>query len=399
VRSDRSVPAQGGTSAPWTGLKTVIVHDWLTGSRGGEKVLDAISRLVPDAPILTLVSRPAGLTGILAQRTIRTSIVNYLPFAGTRYREYLPLFPAVIEQFDLDDVDLVISTSHCAAKAVVATGRAKHFCYCHSPMRYAWDQFPAYFGPARVGTVASALLRPVMGWLARWDASTAPRVTRFAANSRYVAGRIARYYNRQAAVLHPPVDTDFFTPGPPIQSRGTELRIAHGHARRAGRFALVVSALVPYKRLDVAIGAAAKAGWPLTIVGTGPDQARLRRLAGPDVTFVGHVDGETLRDLYRTASALMLPGEEDFGIAPVEALACGCPVVALARGGATETVEHGVTGILVNDLSADAFADALSEVERLPSTPASRRASAERFAAAKFDAGFTALVSEMLQSC
>lgn len=376
---------------PWTGLRTVIVHDWLTGSRGGEKVLDAICRLVPDAPVLTLVSRPPALTGALAGRRIRNSFVQHLPLSGTRYREYLPLFPAAIEQFDLDDVDLIISTSHCAAKAVVPTGRAKHLCYCHSPMRYAWDQFPAYFGPERVGALTSAVMRPIMGWLARWDAATAPRVTRFAANSRYVAGRIARYYKRQAAVLHPPVDTDFFTPGPPIHWRGDQ------PAR--GGFALVVSALVPYKRLELAIGAASLAGWPLTIVGTGPDHARLRDLAGPDVTFAGHVDAGQLRELYRSAAALMLPGEEDFGIAPVEALACGCPVVALARGGATETVEHGVTGILVNDATAGAFADALSDVEGLPSTAASRRESAERFAAARFDDGFTTLVTEMLQSC
>lgn len=382
-------PEQVHAARPWTGLRTVIVHDWLTGSRGGEKVLDAICRLVPDAPVLTLVSRKQALTGELAGRKIRNSFVNYLPLSGTRYREYLPLFPAAIEQFDLDDVDLVISTSHCAAKAVVPTGRAKHFCYCHSPMRYAWDQFPAYFAPERVGALASAVLRPILGWLARWDAATAPRVTTFAANSRYVAGRIARYYRRQAAVLHPPVDTDFFTPGPTMPTRGAN----------AGGFALVVSALVPYKRIDLAIGAAAQAGWPLTIVGTGPDEARLKSLAGPSVTFAGNIDANQLRDLYRSASALMLPGEEDFGIAPVEALACGCPVVALARGGATETVEHGVTGILVNELTVGAFAEALNNVAALPSTVASRRASAERFAAAKFDEGFTTLVTEMLQSC
>jgi glycosyltransferase involved in cell wall biosynthesis len=382
--------------APWSGLRTVIVHDWLTGSRGGEKVLDAICRLVPGAPVLTLVSRPEALTGHLAGRRIRNSIVNYLPFARTRYREYLPLFPAALELFDLDDVELVISTSHCAAKAVVPTGRAKHFCYCHSPMRYAWDQFPAYFGPERVGAPLSAALRPVMAWLARWDASTSPRVTRFAANSRYVAGRIARYYNRQAAVLHPPVDTDFFTPGPPIDSRGAR---PLPHTMEAGGFALVVSALVPYKRIDIAIGAAAKAGLPLTIVGTGPDESRLRQLAGPSVTFAGNVEAAALRDFYRAASALVLPGEEDFGIAPVEALACGCPVVALARGGATETVEHGRTGLLVNELTVDAFANALSGVEALPSTVTERRASAERFAASRFDEGFTTLVSEMLQPC
>ena len=373
---------------PWDRRRTVIVHDWLTGSRGGEKVLEVICRLIPGAPILTLVSRPEAVTGPLTDRRIRTSLIQHLPRATTRYREYLPLFPAAIEQFDLDDVDLVISTSHCAAKAVVPTGRAVHVCYCHSPMRYAWDQFPAYFGPQRVGPLASALLRPILAWLARWDAATAPRVTQFAANSRYVAGRIARYYNRQAAVLYPPVDTDFFTPGP---------NGARGHHAAGGAIALVVSALVPYKRIDLAIEAAARAGWRLIIVGTGPDEQRLRAVAGPTVEFLGNVDAERLRTLYREADALMLPGEEDFGIAPVEALACGCPVVALNRGGATETVDDGLTGVLVSELTAPAFAAALTRIPDLPATVADRRERALRFAPARFEAGFTALVAATLE--
>jgi glycosyltransferase involved in cell wall biosynthesis len=372
-------------SEPWAGRRTVIVHDWLTGSRGGEKVLEAICRMIPDAPVLTLVSRPEALTGPLAGREIRRSPIHYLPAAATKYRSYLPLFPAAIEQFDLDEVDLVISTSHCAAKAVVPTGRAAHLCYCHSPMRYAWDQFSAYFGPERLGAFGSALARPVMAWLARWDAATAPRVTRFVANSRHVAGRIARYYNREAAVLYPPVDTDFFTPSATTSHRG---------------FALVVSALVPYKRVDIAIEAAARAGVPLTIVGTGPDEAALRRLAsGHDVTFAGSVSAEALRDLYRSALTLMLPGEEDFGIAPVEALACGCPVIALARGGATETVTDGVTGRLVADLTPDAFAAALTDLAATRPDAATCRSHALRFAPAAFDAGFRQLVGEMLAPC
>lgn len=375
------------TARPWDGRRTVIVHDWLTGSRGGEKVLDAICRMFPGAPVLTLVSKPEAFTGAIAGRPVRRSFIHYLPLAATRYREYLPLFPTAIEQFDLDDVDLVISTSHCAAKAVVPTGRAVHVCYCHSPMRYAWDQFPAYFGPERVGALASAVLRPIMAWLARWDAATAPRVTQFAANSRYVAGRIARYYNRQASVLYPPVDTDFFTPAPH----------AAGDQSASGGFALVVSALVPYKRIDIAIEAAALAGQPLVIVGGGPDEARLRAMAGDTVTFLGNVDADALRDLYRRAGVLMLPGEEDFGIAPVEALACGCPVVALARGGATETVDDGITGILVPELTARGFADALLRIPALPSTAADRHARALRFSPAQFDAGFAALVARTLE--
>jgi glycosyltransferase involved in cell wall biosynthesis len=371
-------------AAPWAGLRTVIVHDWLTGDRGGEKVLDAICRLIPDAPILTLVHKRGSVPAALAARRIRTSFIQHLPLSSTRYREYLPLFPAAIEQFDLDDVDLVISTSHCAAKAVVPTGRAVHVCYCHSPMRYAWDQFNAYFGPERIGRWPSAVMRPILAWLARWDAATSPRVTRFLANSRYVAGRIGRYYNRQATVLYPPVDTEFFSPGT------TE------NAREAG-FALVVSALVPYKRIDIAILAAAEARMPLVIVGTGPDEARLRALGGANVTFLGSVNPEQLRDLYRTAATLVLPGEEDFGIAPVEALACGCPVVALARGGATETVDDGVTGVLVETLTADAFARALVAVRALGGDTSTRRERALRFSAARFSAGFTALVAETLE--
>ncbi len=371
---------------PWDGLRTVIVHDWLTGSRGGEKVLDAICQLIPGAPVLTLLSKPEALTGAIAGRPVRRSFIHYLPLSATRYREYLPLFPTAIEQFDLDDVELVISTSHCAAKAVVPTGRAVHVCYCHSPMRYAWDQFPAYFGPDRVGPVASAALRPVMAWLARWDAATAPRVTQFAANSRFVAGRIARYYNRQASVLYPPVDTDFFTPGPSEAGREAAPR----------GFALVVSALVPYKRIDIAIQAAEQAGYPLVIVGSGPDEARLRQMAGPQVTFQHNVNAAALRDLYRQAAMLVLPGEEDFGIAPVEALACGCPVVAVARGGATETVDDGVTGVLVPELTAPAFAAAMQRVPSLPSTAASRQARAARFSLAAFQGGFTELVARTI---
>src|SRR5581483_592118 len=192
------------------------------------------------------------------------------PRAGRLYRQYLPLFPAAIEGFDLDDADLVISTSHCAAKSIVPPARGIHICYCHSPMRYAWDQFDAYFGPARVGRLRSALLRPVLASLARWDRATAGRVHHYVANSRYVAARIARYYNRRASVLYPPVNVGFFTPAA---------------APRSAYF-LVVSALVPYKRLEVAIAAAARLGASLKIVGTGPELARLSAAPGPEVDIL-----------------------------------------------------------------------------------------------------------------
>ncbi|MEO8070189.1 MAG: glycosyltransferase, partial [Acidobacteriota bacterium] len=290
--------------------RVVLVHDWLTGMRGGERVLESICRMFPDADLLTLVHAPGSVSSTIEGRTIRPSFIQRLPRPARFYRHYLPLFPMAIEGFDLDDVDLVISTSHCAAKSVVPTGRAVHICYCHSPMRYAWDQYEAYFGPERLGRFGSALARPVLAWLARWDRDTAHRVDRFVANSHYVAGRIARYYNRQASVLYPPVAVDFFTAGeaPPED------------------YFLVVSALVPYKRIEVAIQAADRLGARLKIVGRGPDRERLAAMAGPMVEFVGSVDEGSLRDLYRKAQALVLPGEEDFGIAPVESMACGRPV-------------------------------------------------------------------------
>jgi len=363
-------------------MKVVIVHDWLTGMRGGEKVLESICRLFPTAELLTLVADRSTVSQVITSRPIRPSIVQMLPGATRWYRQYLPVFPLAIELFDLDDVDLVISTSSCAAKAVVPTGRAKHLCYCHSPMRYAWDQFDAYFGPERLGGWKSALARRVMARIARWDRDTAHRVDVFLANSHHVAGRIARYYNREATVLHPPVDTAFFTPdgSPP-----------------ASNF-LVVSALVPYKRLEVVVDAATRLGVPLTVVGTGPDESRLRARAGSTVQFLGAVDGPALREQYRRARALLLPGEEDFGIAPVEAMACGRPVIALDRGGATETVVHGVTGLLVPADAPNGFADAMQHFDQASFDPTVIRAHAEQFGVDRFERALRASINNMVSA-
>lgn len=351
--------------------RVVLVHDWLTGMRGGEKVLESLCRLFPDSDLLTLVHVPGSVSPTIEARRIRTSFVQRLPMRARLYRHYLPLFPMAIEGFDLDDADLVVSTSHCAAKSVVPTGRAVHVCYCHSPMRYAWDQFEAYFGRDRIGPVAAAAARPVLAWLARWDRATAGRVTHFVANSQFVAGRIARYYNRPASVLHPPVDTRFFTP-------------ASGSSEP---YFLVVSALVPYKRLDVALRAATRLGVRLKVVGTGPDLARLQAQAGPLVEFAGALPPEQLREAYRNALALVLPAEEDFGIAPVESMACGRPVVALGRGGATETVVDGVTGLLVDDHTDAAFADTMDRIRRTSFDPDALVRHADRFSTARFEEG------------
>ena len=362
--------------------KVALVHDWLTGMRGGEKVLEAICELYPEATIYTLVHVKGSVSERIESHRIRCSAAQALPKSGQFYRQYLALFPMLVETFDLDGYDLVISSSHCAAKSVIRGGRATHICYCHSPMRYAWDQFEWYFGPAQVGMFRSRLLRPVLAHLARWDAGTAGRVDRFLANSQYVAGRIRRYYNRGSTVVHPPVDTVFYRPSaakPPQPLKPTFL---------------IVSALVPYKRLDVAIEACRRSGAGLRIVGRGPEESRLRALAAGDVEFLGWRTNEEIRDLYQEASAVLLPGTEDFGMVPVEAQACGTPVVARGHGGACETVQDGLTGVLVHDESIAAFADGLDRVRSLPRDPVVFREHAERFSRQHFMTSFQNAVAD-----
>jgi glycosyltransferase involved in cell wall biosynthesis len=364
-------------------VRVALVHDWLTGMRGGEKVLEGLCALYPTADLFTLLHVRGSVSPVIERHRIATSFVQHLPGAHRRYRSYLPLFPLAVERFDLSRYDLVLSSSHCVAKSARAAPHARHLSYCFSPMRYAWDQFDAYFGPARVGRLRSRwLYRPILGRLARWDAATASRVDRFVAISRHVADRIRRYYNREAAIVYPPADTAFY----------------HPDGSAAARHFLIVSALVPYKRIDLAIAACARAGARLRIVGTGPERERLERQAGPGVEFLGGLTDEAIRDEYRRAAAVLLPGEEDFGIVPVEAQACGRPVVALGRGGALETVIDGETGILFAEPRADALAAALDRVQRATFDAARIRAHAERFSRERFLAEMRAVVDDTVHA-
>ena len=358
--------------------RIALVHDWLTGMRGGEKALEALCERFPAAELFTLFHVPGSVSPIIERRPIHTSFVQRLPLVTRLYRHYLPLFPTAIEQFSFDEFDLVVSLSHCCAKSIVHPSRVKHLCYCLTPMRYAWDQFDAYFGPRRIGAVGSALMRPVMARLAGWDRDTAGRADRYVAISHYVAGRIRRYYNREPSVIYPPVDTEFFTPD----------------ACAPERFALVVSALVPYKRIDLAIDGCRLAGVPLTIVGDGPERAALERLGGRDVRFLGRRSDQEIRDLYRSAAMTLLPGEEDFGIVPLEAQACGRPVVALGRGGALETVLAGETGTLVDEPTPDAFADGIARTLNDRFDAGAIRRHAERFSRARFADEMAAQIAE-----
>jgi glycosyltransferase involved in cell wall biosynthesis len=362
-------------------LRVALVHDWLTGMRGGEMVLELLASLFPEAPIFTLFHFPGSVSPAIESHAIHTSFLQRAPRIREHYRRYLPLFPAAIEEFDLTSYDLIISSSHCVAKGVIPSPDAWHVCYCHTPMRYAWDQEHVYF-PRRTG-VGARVRGLVLSGLRSWDVSSASRVNLYVANSTFVARRIRSYYGRDAEVIHPPVDLDFYTPGPSSESG----------------YCLMVSALAPYKRVEMAIAACERAGLELRVVGDGPEAERLRDLAGPRVRLLGNVDRERLRDLYRGARLFLQPGVEDFGIASVEALACGTPVVAVARGGILDVVEDGRHGLLYPDWGGTAdLAEAIDKAARMGFNSLDLRTRAESFAATRFLNRIQALLRSRFQS-
>ena len=343
-------------------------------------MLLSLARVFPEAPIFTLLHVKGSVAPELESREIRTSFVQHLPAVATRYRSYLPLFPAAAESFDLRGFDLVVSSSHCAAKGVRPPGGALHLCYCHTPMRYVWDRYDDYFGPGRASLVTRLVVRPLAPRLRAWDVKTAARVHRFAANSEWVRARIRRFYGRDAVVIPPPVDTEFFTRG----------------ADGPGAYDLVVSALAPYKRLDLVLDAYRGTGRPVRIVGTGPEEARLRSMAPPEAAFLGHVPDETLRDLYRGCRAVLMPGVEDAGIVPLEALACGRPAVVFGQGGAAETIEHGETGVVFHEQTAEALRAAVANLETTPFDRLRLRKRAEALGVHVFEERLRAFVAEAL---
>ncbi len=300
-------------------MRVAITHDWLVTTRGGEKCLEAFCELFPNADVYTIVYLPDRVSSLLKSMNICASRLNAIPGIERMFRYGLPLFPRIIESFDLRSYDLIISSSHCVAKGIFPH-RALHISYVHAPMRYVWDMHDAYFDHA-----ASPLARIGMsiwrGYLQKWDVAASERVDHFLANSQNVAAKIRRLYGRQATVIHPPVDLKKFRLG-----------------NRQESYYLIVSALVPYKRIDLAISAFNEMRLPLKVVGEGPLRSRLERSAGSNIEFLGWVDDSILAELYGSCQALIFPGEEDFGIVPLEVQACGRPVIAYAKGGALETV-------------------------------------------------------------
>jgi len=327
-------------------MKIAIVHYWLVSMRGGEKVVAELCRLYPEADLFTHVVVPEKLDPVILRHRIETSFISRLPFARKRYKAYLPLMPMALEQFDLSGYDLIISSEAGPAKGVVPDPDAVHVCYVHSPMRYLWNMYHSYrgelSGPGRL------LWAPLSHYLRNWDAATATRVDRFVANSANVAARIRRYWGRNADIIHPPVDVTAFEP-----------------AATDDGFYLLAGQLVGYKRADLAVEAFNATGRPLVVIGDGEQLPRLRRMAGPNVRILGPQPFPVLRDHMMRCRALLFPGEEDFGIVPVEAMACGKPVIAYGRGGALETVVDGLSGLFFHEQTPEALNAAVDRLERV----------------------------------
>ncbi len=355
----------------------VLVHDWLTGMRGGEKCLEPLARRWPQAQLLTLLHKPGSVSTPIERLRIRPSLLNRLPRVDRYYRYLLPIMPLVAESWRVREADLVVSLSHCVAKAARPPRGVPHVCYCFTPMRYAWHMQDAYFQAAGLASRVKAVgVDRILTAIRRWDRRTADRVTHFIAISRTVRDRIRECYNRESVVIYPPVDTAFYTPAP---------------VRRED-FYLVVSALAPYKRFDLAIAACSQLGKKLVVIGTGQNAEKLRAVAGPGVEFLGWQPDEVIRDHLRRAKALLFPGEEDFGIVPLEAQACGCPVIAFGRGGVTETVRPlgggaDPTGIFFEEQTLDSVAEAIERFEREADRfdPRAARRQAVHFRAERFE--------------
>lgn len=359
-----------------TSPRVAIAHDWLTGMRGGEKVLEALLELYPQADIFTLFHLKGAVSEEIERHRIVTSPLQRAVRLTRDYRRLLPLFPWAAEQWDFSGYDLVLSSSHCVAKGAIAPPGVPHISYCHTPMRYVWDLYDDYFPRSRpILRAAAAAMTPR---LRRWDVRTASRVDHFVANSRFVAGRIKRIYKRDAAVVHPFVE-DQFLETPLSDERDN--------------FHLIVSALVPYKRVDLAINAACRGGFKLKIIGSGPLLEKLRNAAPAGVELLGWCSDEALREYLRRARSLILPGIEDFGITPLEAMACGTPVIALSDGGALETVIEGETGVFFARQTEDELIEAVRKSERAVWDRQRLRARAAEFSKERFKREFAAEVA------
>ncbi|MBK7863990.1 MAG: glycosyltransferase [Archangiaceae bacterium] len=364
-------------------MRIALVHDWLVTWRGGEKVLEALLELMPRAELFTLFHQPQAMPASIEARQVHTAFIDRLPYARRFHRQLLPVLPLAVRSLKLDGFDLVVSSSHCVAKAARAAG-ARHLAYVHAPLRYFWDRFDDYFGPRQAALptrLAAHALRPFMR---AWDVKSSRGIDRFVANSAHVARQIAQRYGERAAVVHPPVELERFT--------------RERLPSRPGEAFLCFGALAPYKRVDLAIEAFRRNGLPLWVAGAGQHEKRLKKNLPPNVKWLGPIDEAQLPLVYQSARALIFPGEEDFGLTPVEAQASGLPVIAFGKGGALETVVHEKTGLFFYPQTVDGLARAVYRfVEELEGKldPAAMRAQAQRFSKQAFFEGMRRQLDEV----
>ncbi len=348
-------------------LKIAIVCDWLTVFAGAERVVYEMHQLFPNAVIYTSLYNKKALSAF-KKAEVRESALRYLPFARKLHRLFLPWMPLAFERMDLSEFDLVISSSHSAAKGIITRPETLHVCYCHSPMRYVWDQSHQYQEQFKSFSLFRPLYKPVLHHIRLWDRVAADRVDEFITNSHYIQKRVKKYYGRSSEVIHPPVDLHTFSVG-------------KGHED----YYLAVGRLIPYKRFDLIVKAAIKMGIPLKIVGEGPDLKKLKRMAkGSDIEFLGKISDEKLKATYQKAKALIFPQQEDFGIVPLEAMACGTPVIAYGRGGALETVTDGVSGLFFEEQTVDSLVKTIQKFEKKKWDPEKVAESVVGFSSARF---------------
>lgn len=360
-------------------MKVAIIHDWLTNMGGAEKVVAVIHNLFPDAPIYTSIYKPDALPDKFREIDVRTSYLQRFPWSGIKYQWLLQFMPQAFESFDLREYELVISSSTSCAKGVLTRADCCHICYCNTPMRYAWDFYHEYLEekPWWLRAYIARRLHDIR----IWDRISADRVDYFIANSQNVARRIRKHYRRQADVIYPPVDTDYFVPG---------------DSSEPGEYFLCAGRLVGYKRVDLAVQAFNRLGIKLVVAGDGPEYKTLRDIAGRSIEFVGRVSDDELRELYQHCRAFLFPGEEDFGLTPLEAQACGKPVIALARGGALETVIDMRTGLFFKEQSVESLIYAVKRFEDMAEKfdTSEIRKHAESFGIERFEKQFYNFVNE-----
>jgi glycosyltransferase involved in cell wall biosynthesis len=372
-----SGPAYHVSSSRFSAPRVALVHYWFVSMRGGERVVERLLGMYPQADIFTHVYDPTSVSATIAKAKVKTSFINRLPGSRRFYQYYLPLMPMALEQLDLTGYDLVISSESGPAKGVITAPDSLHVCYCHSPMRYLWDHYHQYRSAAN--PMARLAMPLTYHWLRQWDVSSSARIDRLAANSAFVRRRIAKVWRREAEIIHPPVETSLFTPSTEIED-----------------YYLWVGAMVPYKRPDLAVDAFTANGLPLLMVGQGSMLKQLKARAGPNVRFVDRLDFNALRRAYARARAFIITAEEDFGIAPVEAMASGRPVIALGRGGALDTVLPGRTGVFFDRQEPESLIAAVAEMQEFlrDFDPRDAVAQADRFAPELFDERMSRLIAK-----